>query len=415
LTGPDQPSSAEPLSPGPVGAADVHPTAPDAQPHAGDAPPHTPTPFATLLVRALLIKALFIALLVWAAESDTGNPDYQAPREGDANDVVWYLGRGFDARAYQRLASEGYTDDFSRNYPMGYPLLVRALDSVLDNTQVAAVLVSNLNAVFALGAFYLLARRYARRRGLAVDGALLVFATMPGWLTYGSVAYSESSWLVVAMFGWWAYLRAADGDGPRRHLGWLALSSLLAGAGVMVRHIAAPVFIALAVIEGWRLLRSQTSRGRWLAEAAAALWAGAPVAGYFLWKFQAHGLAELQQDIWQMHFSFLGGPASLVALGTAPEYLAQIYLSLPLVLLLAARLRRVDGRLVVICALALVLAYSFTGIAAQSITRYSWTLWPLALGALAIPDRGVQRALAGVLFCLSLWCGFGHVLGTAAL
>ena len=82
---------------------------------------------------------------------------------------------------------------------------------------------------------------------------------------------------------------------------------------------------------------------------------------------------------------------------------------------LASRPARLGRRLVVLGACFALVALSFTGTAAQSSTRYLWTIWPLALGALAVRDRGVVAALAGWLFCLSAWCGIGHVLGTTSL
>jgi len=402
--------------------------------------------FPRLLLQALLLKAAFVALLVLVAQHEDGDARYLAPREGDANDVAYTLGRGFDAQAYQKLARQGYTDSFSRNYPLGFPLLVRAADALVGNSQVAAVLVANAMGVLALGLFFLVARHYAARAGVRPDGAVLLFAVLPGELAFGSVAYSESSFLVVSLLGWLAYLRAeggaagpgaaADGAVPRaRSLAWLLLASLLCAASVMVRHLGAPVFAALLGIELLRVLRcgpggaqragggeaggpgggGGTGRSRAVLEACAVLWGALPLVAYFVWKFQAHDLGGLQEDIWSMHFAPLGAPASLLRLGVGVQNVVLIYLSLPLALLLLVRLRAVDGRLALVVACWLLLALSFTGLAAQSFTRYVWTFWPLALGALALRDRAVVVALGALLFLLSLWCGVGHALGTAAL
>ncbi len=390
--------------------------------------PPVSTPFSKWLLRALLVKAALILILVTVADHEQGEPSYQAPREGNANDVVWYLSRGFDSNAYQRLAREGYYDTFSRNYPMGFPLLIRGVDWVVGNTQTSAVMVSNGSAVLALGMFFLLAQVYGRRRRCSADGALLILITMPGWLTFGTVAYSESTWMWVSMLAWWAYLKAEAvsaressqdaakvGVGGKRHLAWLAGASLLAGASVMVRHIGAPFLLALGVIELLRVLRASEGVPRKLLEACAALWAALPVGGYFLWKMSAHDLNGLQEDIWQMRFSFLGGPGSLYELGIETSFVVLIYLTLPIVILMGVKLRKLDGRLALLALLMGVLALSYTGLAAQSTTRYLWTLWPLALGAMELHDKAVVRALAGMLFLLSVWTGVGHVLGTAAL
>jgi hypothetical protein len=183
----------------------------------------------------------------------------------------------------------------------------------------------------------------------------------------------------------------------------------------MVKHLGGALLVGLALVEAGRVARrAAAGRPRALLEAAAVLWSVPLLALYFAWKYSAHDLAGLQQDIWSMRFVPLGGLPSLVALDTAPEYLAQILVTLPVVALLIVKLRAVDGRLAVISCCFLFVALSFTGIAAQSITRYAWTLWPLSLGALALDDRAAGWALCGVLACVSAWCAAGHVLGTAA-
>jgi hypothetical protein len=401
-----------------------------------------PTPHGPVLLLAVLAKLAVIVAAAWAATAQPSDSPYLAPREGDANAVVWYLARGFDANMYQRLALEGYYDDFSKGFPLGYPLLVRGAHSLVGNAQTAAVLVSNACAVGAVLVFTALAAAYARgagRRGAGVvaAGSLtddsttgstsraafhagVVFALTPGVLAFGTVAYSESAFLLFAVGAWLAYVAAdgPDADAPRS-LPLLALASLLGGASVMVRHLGATLFLCWAVFEAMRLVRSRT-RGRSLAEAAALGWAGVPVAAWFLWKFSAHDMAAIQERVWDMRFVFLGAPASLLA-GSAtraplsPEYVLMIYMSAPLVLWLGWRVLRLDPRLGLLTALGLVLALSYTGAAAQSFNRYAWSLWPLALGALRLRDRGAVWAIAGWLLLLSAWCLIGHVQGSAAL
>jgi 4-amino-4-deoxy-L-arabinose transferase-like glycosyltransferase len=371
---------------------------------------------ASLVGRSLLIRGLLLVLVIGAAKTYVEPSPYWGPQAADTPDVVWYLARGYDAPAYQGLAEHGYYDRYSRNYPLGYPLLIRAVRPLVGSVQTAAVLVSNLTALAAVAVFVLLARYYARRMdvgGRAPEVAVTLFACTPGILAFGTVAYSEAPYLLVALTAWWAYLRAEQPDAGTRALGWLALAGLAAGASVMIKHLGGPVLVGLALIEGLRVMRAER-RGRALLEAAAVLWAVVPVAAYFVWKYTAHDMAGLQDDIWQMRFVPLWGPASLVAMGTAPEYVAQIYVTLPLVIWLVYKLRVVDGRLALIAGLLLLEALSFTGIAAQSSTRYMWSIWPLALGGLTLTDRSVGWALCGVLFIVSAWCAIGHVLGTAA-
>ncbi len=400
-----------------------------------------------LLTRALIFKLLLLACVLAVAKHYPADGFYVAEREAGTPESVWFLARGFDAGAYQGLADQGYTTDFSRNYPMGYPLLVRALRPLTGSTQFAAVVVSNLSSLLAVACFWLLARRYGQRMHAgpgAVALATTLFAVTPGVLAFGTVAYTESTFLAVALLGWWAYLRAEDGEpgagdvtapattpAPAampaampaaalaastspRSMGWLLLASLLCAASIQVKHLGGPVLAGLALIEGRRLLHTEAGRGRALLEAAGVLWTVPVIAAYFWWKFTAHDMGGLQQDIWQMRFVPLGGLPSLVSLGTAPEYIAQIVVTLPIAVLLMVRLRGVDGRLALLSALFLLLALSFTGTAAQSLTRYTWSIWPLALGALALRDRAVVWMLCGVLFCVSLWCAAGHVQGTAA-
>jgi hypothetical protein len=422
-----------------------------------------------VVLRALLIKILFGGLLVAIAAHYPADSPYLAAREGDANDVVWALARGFDAHAYQKLALEGFTDDFSRNYPLGYPLLIRAVHAVVGNAQTAAVVVSNACALLAALLFALVARLHLRRwrsgRAGSHDEAALVmgndeaagrsgraglatllFMTTPGWLVFGTVAYSEGTYLALALAAWWAYLKAEDdgagsGDPPApgdasaatdalapsdalvstagqrpRSLGFLLLFSFLACLSVMVRHAGGALLLAVGFLELWRVVRAAPGqRGRSSAEAVAACWAALPLAAYFWWKYTAHDLAGLQERIWNMGVSPLGGLPSLVEMGTSPEHIAQIYATLPILVWLLLRARRVDGRLAVIGFVSLLMLLSYTGTAAQSFLRYSWTLWPAALGALAVRDRGAVWAVAGLLFCLSVLMGAGHVLGTAAL
>lgn len=400
-----------------------------------DPKPSTPAPRGDshVLLRALLIKLAFGALLVAAAAHWPSDSPYLAPREGDASTAVWVLSRGFDAHAYQKLALHGYTDAFSRNYPLGYPLLIRGAHALVGNAQTAAVLASNAAALLAALLFAAIARIYARRhraRGLwggeRVGPALLLFLCMPGWLVFGTVAYSEGLYLAVALGAWYCLLRAepepgnavnaSDARSAPRHLGWLSACAVLAAASVMVRHAGAALLLALALVEGLRVLRAPASaRRRALTEALLLCWTAIPVAAYFIWKYTAHDLAGLQQDIWRMGFSPLGGLASLLSEGATPEYVAQIYATLPVVIWLLFRARAVDARLTVLGLISLLLLLSYTGTAAQSLMRYMWTLWPAALGVLSLRDRGLVLALAAMLFCLSLMMGMGHVLGTAAL
>ncbi len=397
--------------------------------------PRAAAPFGAVLLVALLAKLLVIGAAVWADDAEPSDSPYLAAREGDANDVVWLLARGFDANMYQRVAVEGVGyDEFSTAFPPGYPMLVRAVHAVVGNAQTAAVLVSNACGVGAVVLFTALATAYTRRRRTrgdlecdvdADDGAVLrasvLFALTPGVLAFGTVAYSESAFLLLAVGAWWAYLSAERDDDPAapRSFPRLALASVLAGASVLVRHAGAVLFVAWALLELRRVLRAG-ARGRALLESAALGWAGVPTAAWILRAFAEHDLAAVQQRLWDMRFVLFGGPWSL-AVGSdarpalSPEFVVLVYMSLPLVLWLGLAARRLDARLGLVALIGLVLALSVTGAAAQAFNRYAWSLWPLALGALAVRDRGAVWAAAGGLLLLSTWCVLGHVQGSMAL
>lgn len=403
-----------------------------------------PTPGGALL-RALLLKALFVALVAWAATAWTSDSPYIKPRLERANEVVWFLSRGFDSESYQRMATEGYYDEFSRSHPPGFPLLIRGMLLLTSNRQAAGVLAANVSALLAALALLALVRHYAAQADGAAhaDLALLLGLTMPGLLAFGTVAYSESSMILFALLAWCAYLRAerggttagpalasefaaADGGAPRdaagaspasapRHLGWLLAASWLGAGAMLMRDMAAPLFGAWGLLELARVLRADgVRRGRALLEAGALLSGGAASAAAFAWRLAEHDFVAVQEKLWSVSFVLFGGPASLMR-SVDPEFVVLIYASLPVGLLLLARTWRVDRRLTLVGALSLVLMLSVTGVGAQSFNRYLWATWPLALGALAIRDRGVLWAITAWLFAVSLWCGLGHVQGSMAL
>ena len=366
-----------------------------------------------LLLWALVPKAALLLLVVMVGTRTIADERHVAPRQADTPNAVWILARAWDSDAYQGIALHGYTNDFSRNYPPGYPLLVRTALAITPNAQVAAVLVSNLAALLALLVFIRLARRMAPDEDLLP--VVILFACTPGVLVWGTVAYTESTAILLGLLGWWAWLSATREAGAPRSVPRLLLGSLLFGAAVMVRHLAGATLLALGLIEAWRVLRAPAgTRGRALRESLAALAVVPLVAAYFAWKFTAHDLAGLERDIWAMGFSPLGGLPSLLEL-IDPELLPVLLLTLPLCALLIVGLVRLDGRLAVIAVITLLVALSFTGVAAQSINRYAWSCWPLAFGALRLRDRAAVWAIVGVLLLASAWCGIGHVRGTLAL
>jgi hypothetical protein len=115
-----------------------------------------------LLAWALVPKAALVLLLVAVGLRWSADERHIAPRAPGTPAAVWVLARGWDCDAYQRIAVQGYYDEYSRNYPPGYPALIRVAALVAPDTQVAAVLVSNVAALLALLVF---ARPRAAARG----------------------------------------------------------------------------------------------------------------------------------------------------------------------------------------------------------------------------------------------------------
>lgn len=363
-----------------------------------------------LLARLAMAAFLVSVGLAWPADIR-----HVAPRSADSPAWAWVLSRGWDSNAYLGIAVDGYGSDFERAFPPGYPLAVRGVMSLGPDVATAGVLVSNTCAVLALVLFVAMARRLAAP-GADLQPATTVFACTPGLLAFGTVAYSESAAILLGLAGWLARLRAGDGrGGAGRNPGWLLASSALLGGAVLVRHVAAATLVGVGLIEAERLHRAaRGQRRRASGEACAALAAVAPVAAYLAWKFGQHDLGRVDAELWGMHFSLLGGPASLQEI-LDPESIAMLLLTLPLALLLLTGLVRLDGHLALVAGLQMALSLSFTGIAAQSVNRYVWSIWPLALGVLRLPDRAVAWSLAGVLALLSAMCGLGYVRGTLAL
>jgi hypothetical protein len=383
------------------------------------------------VVAALALKALLAALLLAAAAREPPDASHVGPHEPGTPRWAWQLARGWDAHAYQRIAAHGYENAFSHAFPPGYPAMIAVLRPLAGTYQAAALLATNLCAVLALLVFLGLARTYASARAAtggaagrdaagAAGGvalALGLFACLPGELAYGTVAYSEAPFILVTLLAWTAYRRAeARGPDAPRASGWLLLGSWLFAAGSLVRLLGIALFVGLALIEGRRVLRARgPARRRALLEAACVLSGGLGAAAWMVYAERVLHYGESIRETFGMGFSPLGGLPGLLALGTAPEYVVQAALCVPVALALLVPLARVDGRLALLAGCMILLALSSTGVAAQSTGRFVWTAWPLALAGLALRERALGWGLCGLLFLWSVQAGVGHVLGTSML
>src|SRR5262249_54280431 len=91
-----------------------------------------------------------------------------------------------------------------------------------------------------------------------------------GVLVWGTVAYTESTAILLALLGWWAWL-AAEAGGPQapRSVRKLLLASALFGAAVIGRHPSRAALLAPRPVAARRLLprraaaRSSRRSRRW--------------------------------------------------------------------------------------------------------------------------------------------------------
>lgn len=361
-----------------------------------------------------VVKAIVLASALAYAARFPADASHVSPREPRTPEAFWVLGRGFDCDAYQMIARDGYLAVYARCFPPLFPLAIRAVAAATGSFQVAAVVAANLFALIAVVLFALLmasdvdARR-ARR-------ACVLFACMPGLAAFGTVAYSEPLFIAAGIGAWLAYRRAVESATSAACAGWMLLAAVLAVASAMTRYLGALLPLALLAVEVARLLRSAGPERPRIAIRCAALALALLAVGAFLWiQEREWHVSELQQRIFGTRFQLLGGPAFLVADGTMPVFVLLVYATLPLVLLGVAKLFAADRPLFLFSALVVLASLSLTGVAAQSFTRFTWALWPLAIGLARVDDEAASRAIAAMLLLFSTCIAVSHVMGGAAL
>lgn len=217
-------------------------------------------------------------------------------------DRFWHLlATKWDGEHYLRIAHEGYQyrgsgDGDSVAFGMVYPLLIR----LAGGSEAAALVIAN---VASLAAVALIAWHWGPRPALAVG-------LFPAFLVYGSVAYSEGVYVLVA---------AAAFVFIERGRTWAsgAAAGVLAGLATATRYMGGPaLLLATLPWSGWRRLRS------WLAVALVSL-AGLGIF-LFQWAYTDHlfGYAWAQKPWgarlawpwehfdWLLHgwFTLQGGP-----------------------------------------------------------------------------------------------------------
>jgi hypothetical protein len=336
------------------------------------------------------------------------------------------MASSWDGEHYLWIATEGYEwryDDSgdSVHFAFGYPTLMRpfcASDadwtgpaSATVGCKTAALLINNLASVLAVAVVALhLGRRPA-----------MFLALFPSWLVFGTVAYSEGLYVLLAALAFWAWDR-------RRHE-WAG--GLAAAGAAAVRFMGGPMLAVAALPwRGWNPLGGWRSWSRWLAIAIVA----AAGIGIWLYLWQATdptappwncGYCEAQRGWggelvgpWARIDFLLNGwfttqscePRSLA--GCLAQYntgpiefvLRDLLFVIPYAWGLVLLWRRPDGAgLFASCALVLALGLSIGGTPAAALPRYLLAGFP----AIAIVGERLSSRAAWVAYASA-----GLLLGT---
>jgi hypothetical protein len=182
----------------------------------------------------LAVAAPLHALLLTSRR--TIGPDRSALLSRPSTVAAWAGGWiNFDGWDYLSLAHHGYRPDPSRPtravwFPL-YPLSIRVVGAILQNSLAAAVVVAALGGLLS----FVLLNRWMRHQGMdprVANTALLVAALYPyGWFLYGG-AYSSSLLLTCAIGTFLAFER--DRRLLAAALGALAMAAHPTGIAVLV-------------------------------------------------------------------------------------------------------------------------------------------------------------------------------------
>ncbi|HUR26334.1 MAG TPA: hypothetical protein VM327_10020 [Candidatus Thermoplasmatota archaeon] len=152
----------------------------------------------------------------------------------DRPDDFWQrIAWNWDGEHYIGIAMNGYAYHFdgsgdSVHFAFLYPLLIRAF----GGSPVAAVAINN---VLSLAAVAVVAWHWGPRAGTAL-------ALFPAWLVYGTVAYSEGTFVFLAAVAIIALER-----------GWQAFGGVAAGMAACARYLGGPALLLAAF--PWRAWR----------------------------------------------------------------------------------------------------------------------------------------------------------------
>lgn len=214
------------------------------------------SPIVVPVAVALLAKVAVVALTYVMLQE----PDGFWHRMAWSWDGTHYLGIAKDGYQF-RFEGEGDSVAFA---PL-YPLLIR----LAGGSATAAMVLSN---ACSLAAVAVIAWHWGQRPAMA-------FALFPSWLVFGTVAYTEGLYVLVAATGLALVER-----------GRLALGGLASGLAVAARYMGGPALLLAAV--PWREWREPR---KWL---AFALVAGAGVVAFaalWFWTGAFFGYYEAQR------------------------------------------------------------------------------------------------------------------------
>ncbi len=200
--------------------------------------------------------------------------------------LVYY---GGDSTRYVRLSLTGYRSLFSDpNSPAGYPLfleVVRSLDRNILLTTGIQHAIGVATAVFLL----LLVRKAGAPLwlGLVPAGVVLLSGD---FLFLETALLTETLWMLFIATALWAAMSARDSQNARW---WLVLAGTLLALATLVRSVALPLAIPVAVWSAWEL--GGGWRRRLIAAAAVVVPVAILVGGYTVLATQGGGYAGLTE------------------------------------------------------------------------------------------------------------------------